>query len=156
MDIIKPNKMHIPDLLMLNSFVQDIHAEQHPEQFKPIDQVQKEAGYFFEKIIKTENQTIFAAYIDNNAVGYIWFSMDEVPENPFKYGRKQIYIHQLVVHDQYRQRCVGTSLVQKVEGIATLNNIEHLELDSWAFNTGAHTFFEKHGFQAFNIKMWKN
>ena len=36
MDIIKADKENIPDIIFLNSFVQKIHHEKHPDIFKPV------------------------------------------------------------------------------------------------------------------------
>lgn len=155
MKIEKATNEHINDIVSLNSFVQEIHREHHPDHFKSSNLVSSEASSFFERTIKTENNYIFIAYIDNIPVGYIWFTIDNIPENPFKTARTQIYIHQIVVHKQYTQQAIGRSLFEKAEVIAKQNNIDHYELDTWAFNSNAHAFFKKLGFETFNIKMWK-
>jgi hypothetical protein len=60
MDIIKTKKQEIPDIVYLNSFVQKIHAEKHPDIFKPVgndDALNK----FFDSILSKETN-----------VGYLW------------------------------------------------------------------------------------
>ena len=156
MKIEKAKNENVNDIVVLNSFVQEKHREHHPDHFKSSDLVSCEASNFFERLIKTENNYIFIAYKEDNPVGYIWFTIDNITENPFKTGRKQIYIHQIVVHKQYRQQAIGRSLFEKAEMTAKQNNIDHYELDTWAFNSEAHEFFKKLGFETFNIRMWRN
>jgi ribosomal protein S18 acetylase RimI-like enzyme len=156
MKIEKATKDKVHDIVSLNSFVQEIHREHHPYHFKSSNLVPSEVYSFFDHIVTSENNYIFIAYKDNNPVGYIWFTIDNIPENPFKIARKQVYIHQIVVHKQYRQQSIGKFLLDKAEVIARQNNIDHYELDTWAFNSEAHVFFEKLGFKTFNIRMWKD
>ena len=155
MKIDKATNEHVNDIVSLNSFVQEIHREHHPDHFKSCNLVSPEISGFFERIIETENNYIFIAYKDDNPVGYIWFTIDNILENPFKRARRQIYIHQIVVHKQYRQQEIGRSLFEKTEVIAKQNNIDHYELDTWAFNSEAHEFFKKLGFETFNMRMWR-
>ena len=156
MEIEKAKNENVNDIVVLNSFVQEIHREHHPDHFKSSNLISSEISGFFDRIIKTENNFIYIAYKDNYPVGYIWFTIDNIPENLFKTGRKQIYIHQIVVHKQYRQQAIGRSLFEKAEMTAKQNNIDHYELDTWAFNSEAHEFFKKLGFETFNIRMWRN
>lgn len=155
MEIIKATNENVNDIVFLNSFVQEIHREHYPDYFKSSNLFSLEISSFFERIIRVENNFIFIAYKDKYPVGYIWFTIDNIPENPFKKGRKQIYFHQIVVHIKYRQQAIGRSLFKKAEAIAKHNNIDHYELDTWAFNSNAYSFFKKLGFETFNIKMWK-
>ena len=62
MDIIKATKKEIPDIVFLNSFVQKIHVEKHPDIFKPVgndDDLKK----FFGFILLKEESCILLAYI---------------------------------------------------------------------------------------------
>jgi len=155
MKIEKATKDKIRDIVSLNSFVQEIHREHHPDHFKSSKLISSETYSFFDRIVDAENNYIFIAYQDNDPVGYIWFTIDIIPENPFKTARKQVYIHQIVVHKQYRRQSIGKSLFEKAEEIARQHNVDNYELDTWAFNSNAHTFFKKLGFETFNIRMWK-
>ncbi len=156
MKIREASKDEIPDIISLNSFVQEMHREHHPEHFKSSESLSSDAIHFFDHIVEAENSYIFIALIENISAGYIWFTLDSVPENPFKTARNQIYIHQIVVHRNYRRKSIGRSLFEKAQSIARQYNIEHFELDSWMFNSEAHEFFKNLGFDTFNIKMLKD
>lgn len=154
MEIVRATKKNIADIIFLNSFVQKIHTHQHPKYFKHPDDVEKDAIRFFNTILDKDQNYIFIAYQDKSPVGYLWVTVDEVPENPFKHSRQQIYIHQFVVHEEYRHQSIGTGLFSEVTKIADYKGIKHFEVDTWAFNSGAQKFFKHLGFETFNIKMW--
>jgi shikimate dehydrogenase len=156
MEIIRATQENIPDIIFLNSFVQRIHRDQHPDRFRAPDDVKRDAFEFFDAILRKEENRVLVAYKDKEPVGYVWVTIDVIPENPFKNARKQMYIHQIIVHSDYRRQSIGTALFSEAENIAKLDGIKHFELDSWVFNTEAHEFFKRLGFETFNIRMWRD
>ena len=154
MKIVKASKKEIPDIVKLNSFVQKIHCNEHPDIFKPVGN-DSDVSRFFDHIINQENNYLFVAYQNETAVGYAWVALEKRPDFALKYGRRQAYIHQIAVHEKYRKQSIGKVLFNEIEKLATNEGIDHFELDSWAFNTDAHVFFKKMGFETYNIKMWR-
>ena len=154
MKIIKASREEISNIVMLNAFVQGIHHDQHPDIFKP-PQDDPELTTFFNDILSRENNVILVAYNKDAPAGYLWAAFEKRPDNPFKYGKRRVYIHQLAVHANHRKKKIGTALFQEIQKLAKMEGIDHFELDSWAFNTEAHLFFQKMGFETFNIKMWR-
>jgi ribosomal protein S18 acetylase RimI-like enzyme len=154
MKIIKASNSEIIDIVKLNSFVQKIHCDAHSDIFKTIGN-ESDVEEFFGKILKKESNHLFVAYQNDAAVGYAWAEVNARPEFALKYARRKIYIHQIAVHPEHRKQSIGKALFKEIEKLANLEEIDHLELDSWAFNTDAHIFFQRLGFETFNIKMWK-
>ncbi|MCP4622412.1 MAG: GNAT family N-acetyltransferase [bacterium] len=154
MKIVKASNNEIPDIIQLNSFVQKIHCEEHPDIFKPVGN-DADVSHFFNYIISQENNYLFIAYQNETAVGYAWASLENKPGFALKYGRRQAYIHQIAVHEKYRKQNIGKTLFNEIKSLAANEGIDHFELDSWAFNTDAHVFFKKMGFETYNIKMWR-
>lgn len=66
------------------------------------------------------------AYENGNPIGYVWYSIDIVLENPFKLARTQIYIHQIVVDESFRSQSVGNALLNKVEEVGRRHGIRLL------------------------------
>ncbi|MBU4054324.1 MAG: GNAT family N-acetyltransferase, partial [Proteobacteria bacterium] len=122
--------------------------------FKP-PQDDPELAAFFQSIISRENNVILVAYIKGAPAGYIWAAFEKRPDNPLKYGKRRVTIHQIAVHANHRKKKIGTALFQEIQELAKMEGIDHFEMDSWAFNTDAHLFFQKLGFETFNIKMWR-
>ncbi|MBB6217185.1 ribosomal protein S18 acetylase RimI-like enzyme [Anaerosolibacter carboniphilus] len=156
MEIRKATKSDLPTVVSLNDTVQKIHAEAHPHLFKyPVDLSALEA--FFEKMIDQLNGLIFITFSDTgDPAGYICAVIHCVPENPFKFEQRVMYIDQMVVSSAYRNIGVGRMLMEKVEEYAKDLEADRIELGSWMFNQGAHKFFEKLGFSKFKAAFWKS
>jgi ribosomal protein S18 acetylase RimI-like enzyme len=152
--IVRASINEIPDIIKLNSFVQELHFVQHPDIFKSTGN-DPQVSEFFAKIINQETNHLFVAYQKHTAVGYSWAALETRPDFALKHGRRQVYIHQIAVHEKYRNQGIGKALFNKIEILATSESVNHFELDSWAFNTEAHGFFQKMGFETYNIIMWR-
>lgn len=154
MKIVKATINEIPDIVMLWSFVQKIHHKKHPDIFKPVSN-DSGINQFFQEIINDKNSYLFIAYIDAEAVGYALLALEDKPESPLKYGRRQFHIHQIAVHENHRRQQIGRALFNEIETLAHKKGIDHFEVNSWASNTDAHKFLNKLGFVPFNINMWR-
>ena len=154
MEIQKAEKAHIQELVLLNSFVQEKHHKNHPQIFKTPSDSQSEAKVFFETLFKKVNNFIYIAYKNMKPAGYIWFTLDIISENAFKFERKRIYIHQIVVHEEFRQQSIGRNLFQTSVEVARKNKIKSIEVDFWSFNSDSKGFFQRQGFKVYNSKMW--
>ena len=154
MNIIKAEIEHAGEISRLNAAVQKMHAEHHPDVFKyPVDGTELEE--FFRDQLSRDDTCMFLAIVDHLAVGYVWCEIQIREENAFKYGQKRIYIHQISVQPQFRNKEVGRKLMLEVENLAIRNGIDNIALDSWEFNKEAHSFFEQLGFSPFNVMFWK-
>lgn len=154
MKIIKATRNEISDIVSLNTFVQEIHHREFPDLFKPANTSQ-EIHRFFESIINVNNNHIFVAYQGQTPIGYAWVMLMNRPESPLKYARKLAYLHHITVHEKHRRQNIGKALFGEVEKLAEQEGIEHFELDTWSFNTDAKEFFQKLGFEPYNIRMWR-
>ncbi len=154
MKIYKATEKDITDLVFLNSFVQKIHAEQYPKVFK-LSPDEREISNFFKKVIEKEKNLILVAHLNKITVGYLWVTFQTRQESPFKYENKLAYIHQVVVHKDYRNQGIGKELFTYLESVAEGKKTNNYVLNSWAFNKEAHEFFEKLGFSTCNINLWK-
>jgi ribosomal protein S18 acetylase RimI-like enzyme len=154
MKIIRATMNEIPDIVFLNSYVQKIHHEKFPDIFKPTGN-NKDVHKFFELIISKENNYLFMAYQEGVAAGYCWAAIEARSDSALKYSRKQVYVHQIAVHEKYRNQRIGRALFAEIEKVARQEGIEHFEVDSWFFNSGAQTFFNKLGFETYKICLWR-
>ncbi len=155
MDIIKAKKKDILDIVFLNSFVQKIHVEKHPDIFKPVGN-DDDLNKFFNFILSKETNCILIAYLEGKPVGYIWAAFENKPDTPLKYERRQVYIHQVAVHERFRRQNIGSALFSEIQSIARQEGFRNFAVDTWAFNRNAQRFFENLGFDTYNIKMWRN
>jgi ribosomal protein S18 acetylase RimI-like enzyme len=142
------------DIAVVNDVVQKIHAEAYPEVFKYPTDLQEATAFFREKV-QEKDHFVLVAFEEDQMIGYVWFAIEQRKENPFKYKREMVYIHQIAVSLNHRHKGIGRALMDKVEAFAQEQGIRNIALDTWSFNRGAHLFFEKVGIGPYNIKMEK-
>jgi GNAT superfamily N-acetyltransferase len=146
------------DSFLLSSLtrdVQSLHAQHHAKIFKTPD-ADDFAVPFFEEMLSDPAVTIFIAEDRGNAVGDIVCKLVERPENPFTFAARILLVDQISVRPEARRKGIGAALLEQAESLARELEAERIVLDSWDFNLGAHTFFERMGFQKFNFRFWKH
>jgi len=146
------------DSLLLSSLcvdVQNLHAEHHPDIFKT-PQSDDFAVSFFEEMLAAPAITIYIAEENAQALGHIFCKLIERPESPFTYANRFLHIDQISVRPNAQRRGVGTALMNQVEKLAGELGVSKIQLDSWDFNTQAHVFFERLGFEKFDYRFWRN
>ena len=146
------------DALLLSTLcmdVQRLHAENHPEIFK-MPQSNDYAVAFFDEMLADPLVRIFIADEDGSALGYVLCKLIERAENPFTFAMRYLLVDQISVRPEAQGRGVGKALIEQAEVLAGEWNVSRIQLDSWGFNTGAHTFFEKMGFEKFTHRFWRD
>ena len=146
------------DSLVLSSLCRDVqrlHAEHHPDIFK-MPQSDDFAVTFFDEMIVDITIRIFIAEENGRAIGYIFCKLFERPESPFTYTNRFLQIEHIAVHPNAQRRGVGTALMNQADKLARELGVSKIQLDSWDFNTKAHTFFEGLGFKKFDYRFWRN
>ena len=154
MKIIRATENEAADMLLLNSFVHEMHVDTYPEIFKPAVN-NCETIKFFEELLENENNYILIAYKDNKALGYIWAELQKRPENPLLHEYNQFYIYHVSVHKDFKGQGIGKALFEEIETVAKKQGITNIALDVWEFNKESQEIFKKLGFAAYNINMWK-
>lgn len=139
-------------LAALNEPVQQIHAEHRPDWFKP-HQVTAELIEFYMKLLSDPACTTFIAVDDQRACGYMVCRLMRRPESPFTHAIAALYIDQLSINPEDRQRGIGALLMQRAVELARAMGIRRVTLDVWAFNHNAQEFFTAQGFTPFLLRM---
>ena len=137
----------------LNKHVHDVHVEQYPDHFKPYNY--DEIMPFYKNIIDTESYIFLVIEDENEAVGYAWIELKDYLENPFKFARKFVYVHQISISTHVRSKGYGSMLMAEIEAIAKANSITAIELDYWVKNEGAKRFYEKQDYIAYREFVYK-
>lgn len=100
-------------------------------------------------IEKNHDNHLFAAFIDNNLVGYL--IIDEV----VFFSKCIRKINQIVVHKNHRDKGIGQSLINEFIKKAEADFIDEIQLTVTSDNIGAVKLYEKNGFQTFRYVMKK-
>jgi ribosomal protein S18 acetylase RimI-like enzyme len=137
----------------LNKDVHDLHFNLYPEFFKEYNyETIKE---FFKRIIDKPNFTFLLLENDKRYIGYAWLEIKEYSENEFKRHYKSVYLHQLSIIEEERNKGFGSKLMEKITEIAETNNIRKIELDYWYSNDIAKDFYHKNGYKKYREIVYK-
>jgi diamine N-acetyltransferase len=129
----------------LNEEVQNLHHKLHPAIFKAFNREATTAA--IEEFFKDPNCKAFIAWEDDLPVGYMILVVKEAKENAFHYNIRTLYIDQVCVPGQHRNKGAGAKLMQHAELVAKELGIEQLELDHWTANLVAGQRFRKYGYE---------
>lgn len=141
------------ELAELNSVVQSIHAENEPGIFKSYSK--SNSKKWFKSFLQDKNNHVLIAQDEKKmAIGYIAFTVKTNNGSLLTFPRKLIYIQHIAVNKAWQSKLIGEKLLKEVVRFAEKKKIDRLELDVWAFNKSANSFFEKHGFKEFNVKRY--
>ena len=150
-------KATLEDALLLSDLsrdVQSLHAQNYPDIFK-MPHSPDFAISFFNEMLADPAISFFIAEENGEAIGYILCKLIERPENPFTFAMRSLHVEHISVQPAARGQGVGTALMKEAEMLAKGLVVQRIQLDSWDFNTNAHSFFERLGFQKFNFRFWR-
>lgn len=101
----------------------------------------------FNKMLDDDKVCILAYYIDNLIVGYILVRIFE---------DKTCLLDGLFVEEEYRNRKIGSSLINKALEYIKDKDIKYIDINVMKENEVARHLYKKLGFNDFEIKMRKN
>lgn len=139
-------------LAALNGPVQQLHAENRPDVFKPAV-ITEALVQSYEDLLAAAENHFFIAEQDEEAVGYIGCRELYRPETVFTHALDGLYIDQISVNSSCRHQGVGTRLIQSVLALAREKHIARVTLDVWGFNHDAQQFFVQQGFSTLHLRM---
>ena len=65
-----------------------------------------------------------------------------------------VHLHHISVRPACRRQGVGSGLLDAVRTAAASAGISLITLDIWTFNEASRAFFRRHGFAAYNERLW--
>jgi diamine N-acetyltransferase len=143
----------IPSLVRLNAQVQAQHAAAYPELFSaPSD---ADARAHFERVLADMEYRIRVAVRAGACVGHTVARSERRGPNAFRRAYEVLLLHEICVDSSQRRSGVGAALMSDFQAHAAASRVGTLLLDTWAFNVGAHRFFERQGFSPQRIVMWR-
>jgi ribosomal protein S18 acetylase RimI-like enzyme len=140
-------------LSALNADVQATHAEALPWLFKApnADTFPPDAAA---AIVARAGAIVLLALVDTRPVGYAYAEVRRRGETGLTKGYESVYLHHISVRPALRGRGIGSALLAALRSAAAEQGVARLELDVWTFNEPARRFFVRHGFAAYNERMW--
>jgi ribosomal protein S18 acetylase RimI-like enzyme len=135
----------------LHGFLHRIHTEAHPEIFTVFDPEVTRPR--FERALAEDETLIWIAELDGQPVGYAYAlpldreATDEVHEE------HALLVQALAVDPRARGAGVGRALMLAAEDYARAARLDCVLLNTWAFNSGAHEFYERLGYERLSMRM---
>ncbi len=148
-ELIKIEIPKIEDLITVDKIavqVHECHVKWRPDIFEHTDSIFSKEEFC--NIIK--NKEMFVAKIEEKIVGYVLLSSKEGKKNGYRY-RKELDIDAIGVDEDYRNKGIGTRLVDYVKKYAKDNSYTDLRLTVNEENENAIHLYEKMGFKVKNI-----
>jgi len=105
-------------------------------------------------MLARDDVVVYLAYLDDEPVGYAYAQVRRHPETSLRYAFDELYLHHLSVQPHRRGHGIGGALLAAVREAADERGIRQVALDVWSFNERAQNFFRRHGFEAYNERLW--
>lgn len=101
---------------------------------------------FFDKKLKENNSIVLVACYNNLVIGYIYAYVDD--DNKIT-NYKEAFVNSVYVEEKYRNKKVGTKLINELIEILKAKDIKFVSIDNIASNIEARSLYEKLGFKIF-------
>lgn len=128
----------------MNKNVQDVHVELFPEYFTPYNY--EPIRDYYKEIMKDPKQIFLLVEEESSPIGYVWMTLRDSAETPFKRASRSLYIHQISIEKNSSNKGAGSQVIAYIEQLGKELGITKLELDYWMDNTIAKNFYKKTGF----------
>lgn len=102
-------------------------------------------SFFDIKLIETNSIVLVACY-NNTIIGYIYAYIDYTNKLVQDY---EAFINTLYIEPDFRNKKVGSSLIEKLCEILKTKNIKYISVDNIYGNIEARSLYEKMGFKIF-------
>lgn len=101
---------------------------------------------FFDKKLTENNSIVLVACYNNNIIGYIYAYVDYTNRLVKDY---EAFINTLYIETDFRNKKIGTKLINKLCEILKSKNIKYVSIDNLVDNIEARFLYEKLGFKIF-------
>lgn len=127
-----------------------VHVKNRPDIYRQIEKPTTPKAWDFEPSLSDPNKIMLGAEIDGNLVGFAVFVL-RCPANSALVPRKFVYLDDIAVDENHRQKGIGKALY--LEGIkrAKERGATAVELKVWSFNKSAIDFYRSLGMTVQNF-----
>lgn len=132
--------------------VNDVHAQGRPDIF--IEGKRKFNDEELKEILSND-ELEFYVYEEDEVCAYACIEMHEYPKSENRHARKEIYVEDLCVDENYRHKGIATKLLDYISELGKQRGCDALTLNVWACNKGAEAFYKIYGMQPFKTVMEK-
>jgi len=124
------------------------HAELVPEIIQIADPIMTQE--WFDDVLNDPSKTLFVAEMGTDVVGVALVELRNSGDDPIFRQRRYTHINEVAVTASHRGQGVGRLLMERIHQWSRAQGIAEIELQVWASNGQAISFYEKLGYQ-----MWR-
>jgi diamine N-acetyltransferase len=133
--------------------VHALHARAHPEIFKPAGPAVFPPAAILD-LITHPDRMLWVAEQGGAVVGYAYAECRDEPENPWKFARRVMHVHQMCVRATHQRLGIGSLLFGAIRSESDARRAVAIDLNVWAFNTSAIAFYERQGLVRSTERFW--
>lgn len=146
MTIRKANLNDAEGIIKLLHQVAEIHHQGRPDIFRQGAQ-KYNAQNLADIFADPKRPVLVAVDAENRLLGYAFCVVNEVKDHLLLMDDKYIYIDDLCVEETARGQHIGRALLDAVRDYARAIGCRRLNLNVWACNPAARSFYDKNGFK---------
>lgn len=132
--------------------VAKMHDEALPEYFKSVSEEEQLSG--IKDMLKDEKIVVFKAVYEGKICGFLFFEMIHRASNGLQFSRLGSLLN-FGVDEKYRNKGIGTSLLNEAEKYIRDNGGEAVDLCVFSFNKKAIKLYERLGYKVIDVSMRK-
>lgn len=151
MDIRLAQHQDISGLIRLLLQVGQVHHELRPDIFVTGTLKYDEAA--LAALLNDESRPVFVAMENGQVLGYCFCILREYQKGGVSTQRKELYIDDLCVEEQYRGHGIAEALYRHAQQYAKEIGCSFVTLNVWCGNDRAMGFYQKMGLRPRNIMM---
>lgn len=132
-------KDDVNDLLELLRYVLMVHHQLNPSIFKT-----NNSKYDVDALYELIEKRQIIVYDDGILKGHLFYYLNEFEESGYMHKRKELYVDDLVVKEDYQRQRIAQNLYNNIRKIAKLLGANYITLNVWNGNK-ALDFYQKMG-----------
>lgn len=147
----RANEKDLEGVKKLLEEVLNVHAGIRPDLFKA--NTRKYTDEELLNIFNDDTTPVFIYVEDDQVLGHVFLEFKDIKETNNMYASKTLYIDDLCVGADYRNKHIGSLLFDYVKEYAKKINCDYITLNVWEGNTSAIEFYKKRGFSTRKYSM---
>jgi len=140
------------DIQQLFKLVDRLHHEALPSLFRPTDEIDRSPDFLADWLADEAGQ-LWVVEENGRVVAFIYAKFYEQTTHPVLQPHSQVYIHDMVVAEDYQGSGLAQALMDQVVDWAKKKEADALRLQVFEFNQRAQAFYAKQGFTTSSRRM---
>ena len=137
-------KAIVNDILEINQLFWELDTDAIKYQPEHFQRSVRTTDYLIE-IINNQKSDFLLAVLDNEVIGFSLLYEKEVKGSSLLIPCKYAYIQDFIVKEKYRNRGIGTQLLEASKQWAKERDMEYLRLSVFPTNNSSIRFYKRHG-----------